>query len=286
MADQAAKLRQKLRGVHSHYHAKTIAVVSGKGGVGKSNIALNFSLSLASKGKKVLLFDLDVGMGNIDILLGKSSNYSIINLFENKLSIYDIIELGPKSLHYIAGGSGQDHIFYLNEERLQFFLEQLELLLREYDYIIFDMGAGVTRETIHYILAVDECILVTTPEPTSMTDAYSMIKHVLLQQPTKFHLIINRSKSKKQGIDIMNRMNSAVKRFLDHDVVPLGTIPDDSAVTDAVLAQQPFVIYNPKSKASVAIEHVTNHYLGEPEPSKKSDDSGFLNRLRRLITER
>ncbi|SFM31957.1 flagellar biosynthesis protein FlhG [Gracilibacillus orientalis] len=284
MTDQAAKLRQKLRDVHSHYHAKTMAIVSGKGGVGKSNIALNFSLSLASKGKKVLLFDLDVGMGNIDILLGKSSNYSIINLFENKLSIYDIIEVGPNSLSYIAGGSGQEHIFYLDEEKLQYFIEQLELLLAEYDYIIFDLGAGVTRETIHYILAVDECILVTTPEPTAMTDAYSMIKQVLLQQPIKFQLIVNRSKSKKQSIDIMNRMNSAVKRFLDHDVIPLGTIPDDSAVTDAVLAQQPFIIHNPKSKASVAIENVSNHYLGEP--SKKSDNSGFLKRLRKLMTER
>ncbi|MGP4040280.1 MinD/ParA family protein [Gracilibacillus sp. D59] len=284
MTDQAAKLRQKLKGVHSHYHAKTIAVVSGKGGVGKSNIALNFSLSLASKGKKVLLFDLDVGMGNIDILLGKSSNYSIINLFENKLSIYDIIEVGPYSLSYIAGGSGQDHIFFLDEQRLKYFHEQLELLMREYDYIIFDMGAGVTRETIHYILAVDECILVTTPEPTSMTDAYSMVKHVLLQQPIKFHLIINRSRSKKQGIDIMNRINSAVNRFLHHDITPLGTIPDDSAVTDAVLAQQPFILHNPKSRASAAIESLTNQYLGEPV--KKSNDTGFLNRLRRLMTER
>ncbi|GAE91608.1 flagellar synthesis regulator FleN [Gracilibacillus boraciitolerans JCM 21714] len=164
MSDQAARLRQKITGLNSQYHAKTIAIVSGKGGVGKSNIALNFSLALANEGKKVLLFDLDIGMGNIDILLGKSSRYSIINMFENNLSIYDIIESGPNSLSYIAGGSGQDHIFYLDEERVNFFIEQLELLLTKYDYIIFDMGAGVTRETIHYILAVDECMLVTTPE--------------------------------------------------------------------------------------------------------------------------
>ncbi|MGN8644980.1 MinD/ParA family protein [Gracilibacillus sp. HCP3S3_G5_1] len=284
MADQAAKLRKKLKGVHSQYHAKTIAVVSGKGGVGKSNIALNFSLSLAKKGKKVLLFDLDIGMGNIDILLGKSSSYSIINMFEKNLSIYDIIEIGPNALYYIPGGSGQDDIFLLDDERLQYFLEQLEQIMGEYDYIIFDMGAGVTHETIHYILAVDECILVTTPEPTSMTDGYSMIKHVLLQQATKFHLIINRSKNNKQGIEVMNRMHSAVKRFLDHEITTLGTIPDDSAVTEAVLAQKPFIIHNPKSKASVALEHVTNNYLGEM--SENSEGLGFLNRLRRFMTER
>ncbi|SHN16409.1 MinD/ParA family protein [Gracilibacillus kekensis] len=284
MSDQASKLRQKITGLNSQFHAKTIAIVSGKGGVGKSNIALNFSLSLANQGKKVLLFDLDIGMGNIDILLGKSSKYSIINMFENNLSIYDIIESGPNSLFYIAGGSGQDHIFYLDDERLDYFLEQLELLFREYDYIIFDMGAGVTRETIHYILAVDECILVTTPEPTSMTDAYSMVKHILSQQSIQFHLIINRSKSEKQGIDIMNRMSSAIKRFLHHDITPLGTIPDDESVVEAVIDQQPFILHNPKAKASKAIEQVTKQFLGEIPKIK--DNSGFLSKLKRLITER
>ncbi|MDX8046956.1 MinD/ParA family protein [Gracilibacillus sp. S3-1-1] len=284
MVDQAEKLREKLHISHDKYRAKTIAIVSGKGGVGKSNVALNFSISMAKKGQKVLLFDLDVGMGNIDILLGITSTYSIINMFENNLSIYDIIEVGPNALSYISGGSGQDNIFFLDEGRRQYFLEQLELVMKEYDYIIFDMGAGVTRETIHYILAVDECILVTTPEPTSMTDGYSMIKHVLLQQKTKFHLIINRSKDEKQGVDTMNRMRNVVKRFLQHDLIPLGTIPDDRAVTDAVLAQKPFILHNPYSKASKAIKIVTEQFLGEKR--EKVAESSFLSRLKRFLTER
>ncbi|UOQ85594.1 MinD/ParA family protein [Gracilibacillus salinarum] len=284
MVDQAAKLRERLKGMHQLPQAKTIAVVSGKGGVGKSNFALNFSLSLADRGKKVLLFDLDVGMGNIDILLGKNAKYSIFNLFENKLSIYDIIEIGPNSLYYIAGGSGHNHIFYLDQDKLTYFLEQLELLMTEYDYILFDMGAGITRETIHYILAVDECMLVTTPEPTALTDAYSMMKQVVHQQRVPFYLIMNRATNQKQGMEMMNRMTNVAKRFLQQDVHPLGIIPDDSSVTNAVIAQQPFVLHNRQSKASRAVQSIAGQYVGESV--KNQDNRGFLNKLKRLLTER
>ncbi|GAE91607.1 flagellar synthesis regulator FleN [Gracilibacillus boraciitolerans JCM 21714] len=118
-----------------------------------------------------------------------------------------------------------------------------------------------------------------------MTDAYSMVKHILLQHPVDIHLIINRSRNEKQGIDTMNRMVLTVKRFLKHDIrPPLGTIPDDSAVVEAVIAQHPFILHKPKSKASVAMEQITKQFLGEL--SKKKINSGFLNRLKRLITER
>lgn len=284
MDDQAEKLRQKLQKLSPQHTAKTIAIVSGKGGVGKSNIALNFALSLTRNEKKVLLIDLDIGMGNIDVLLGKTSTYSIVNMFENNLSIYDIIEVGPLSLSYIAGGNGQDHIFYLTKQKFQYFLTQLEQLFSEYDYIIFDMGAGITRETIHFILAVDECFLVTTPEPTSLTDAYSMIKHIVTRQPLQFHLIINRSTNYKQGIQLTNRMIDTVKRFLHQDIVPLGIIPDDRDVTDSVLKQQPFLLHKPRSKASLAIRNMTQQILGEV--SKTTNDSGFLSKIKKLITER
>ncbi|SER06885.1 flagellar biosynthesis protein FlhG [Gracilibacillus ureilyticus] len=281
--DQAAKLRSRIKGVHGKYHAKTVAIVSGKGGVGKSNIALNFGLSLADRGKKVLLFDLDVGMGNIDILLGKSSNSTIIQMFERNLSIYDIIESGPKDLSYIAGGTANHEIFSLDKGKLDYFIEQLELLLREYDYIIFDMGAGVTKESIHFILAADECIVVTTPEPTSLTDAYSMVKHILSNQETSIYLILNRALKQKQGDETIFRFTEVVKRFLQYDIHPLGVVPDDQAVTKAVLNQNPFVLDNPKSKASEAIIKITNQFLGEMP--QKQIGSRFLNKLMNFFAE-
>ncbi|PWU68855.1 MinD/ParA family protein [Gracilibacillus dipsosauri] len=281
--DQASHLRAKMKGIHHQNLAKTIAVVSGKGGVGKSNIALNFSLSLSKKGKKVLLFDLDIGMGNIEILLGRSSEHSILKIFEKNSSIYDIIESGPNTLSYIPGGNAQESIFQLGEEKLAHFLGQLELMLNDYDYVIFDLGAGVTQETIHYMKAVDDCLVVTTPEPTSITDAYSMVKHILSYKKTQVHLILNRVMNKQQGDMITNRMITAIKRFLEYDMFPLGMVPDDPVVMSAVIEQHPFLLKNPKSKASVAIDQITDQFLGIA-PRKKRKGKDFLKELKQYLS--
>src|SRR5690625_1210755 len=142
--DQASKLRQTMRSRRANRQAKTIAVVSGKGGVGKSNFTLNFALKLIEQKKSVLIIDLDIGMGNIDILLGLQSKHSIVQMYENNLPIHDIIEVGPNSISYIAGGSGLSKLFDLDEVKLNYFLNQFNKISTEYDYIFFDMGAGAT----------------------------------------------------------------------------------------------------------------------------------------------
>lgn len=284
MSDQAENLRQKLLRKHKEQSAKTLAIISGKGGVGKTNFALNFALSLCQENKKVLLLDLDIGMGNIDVLLGNTSKYSIINMLENNLSIYDIIELGPMTLSYVAGGSGHDHLFNVTKERFQYFLQQMETIFPRYDFILFDMGAGVTRESLNFILAVDECILVTTPEPTALTDAYSMMKHVLMEETIPFYLIINRVTSERQGILLINRLSNTAKRFLQQDIIPLGSIPDDQAVSDSVLVQRPFLLHKPKAKVSLVLKQITMQFLGEEV--KKHTEKGFLSKFRRLFIER
>ncbi len=287
MTDQAANLRNRMNHDSSKKIARTIAVVSGKGGVGKSNIALNFAITLSKKGKKVLLFDLDVGMGNIDILMGLTPKYSIINMFDEKMSIYGIIESGPYDLSYIAGGSGSNNIFHLNQDKLNYFLTELQTLFQDYDYIFFDMGAGVTQESIHYILAVDECMVVTTPEPTSLTDAYAMIKHITYQQhDMSFHLIINRAISKKNGIQTMSRFKNVVKRFLSIQINELGILPDDRAVTESVFAQKPFIIHKPKSASSKALEELVDVYIGNSTHLTHSSKPSFLKTLKRLLAER
>src|SRR5699024_7948467 len=130
-------------------------------------------------GKRVLIFDLDIGMGNIDILLGQQSKYTILDLFKDFIPIHDMIEAGPKGLSYIAGGSGLNDLLELDEEKLNYFFSQYELLTERYDYIFFDLGAGITKNSLSFILSSDECFLITTPEPTSIADAYSMIKHIV-----------------------------------------------------------------------------------------------------------
>ncbi|MCT2534541.1 MinD/ParA family protein [Aquibacillus koreensis] len=287
MSDQAAKLRRKLELLRNKRHAKTIAVISGKGGVGKSNFALNFSLGLLKKGKKVLIFDLDIGMGNIDILLGLSAKQSIANMFTHNLSIHDIIEVGPNSLSYIAAGSGLSDIFTMDQQKFTYFLDQLEDLMTSYDYIIFDMGAGITHGSLYYMLAADECIVITTPEPTSMTDAYAIIKHITNHN---FNLpllvLVNRIPNFKTGQEALERLQKVVQRFLHRDIIPLGLLPEDKTVVKAVTSQTPFMIYNPAADVSLALSQIVDQYVSDSINISETVPFSFVKRLKQLITER
>ncbi|WP_249869767.1 MinD/ParA family protein [Oceanobacillus saliphilus] len=282
--DQAEGLRRKLNSIHTPKEAKTISIISGKGGVGKSNFALNFSLTLMSKQKKVLLFDLDVGMGNIDILMGVRANKTIIDMFERKLSVHQIIETGPNGLSYIAAGTGLTNFFKLSEGDKSHFYEQFKELLQMYDYILFDMGAGVTEDGLFFILASDECIVITTPEPTSLTDAYGMIKHVINNQKTMpVHIVMNRSSTYQEGLKSLTRFKEVVIKFLDVQITPLGIIPDDKAVTQAVIRQVPYVLYNEKSKAAKAIKELTFNYLSNSKEIERASPFYFVRKLKQFI---
>ncbi|WP_226034929.1 MinD/ParA family protein [Aquibacillus saliphilus] len=287
MNDQAAKLRKKVEMLRAYRQAKTIAIVSGKGGVGKSNFALNFSLSLTKKRKKVLIFDMDIGMGNIDILLGLTPKYSIVDMFEEHLSIDDVIESGPNSLSYIAAGSGLADIFTMDEEKFDYFLNELEGLVNSYDYIIFDMGAGVSEATFYYMLAVDECIVITTPEPTSLTDAYAMIKHVSYKSAElPISLLVNRAQSQKSGQKTMERLQQVVLKFLEKEISPLGVLPDDKTVIRAVSSQTPFLTYDPNALVSVAINQIVDQYVNDRIDIEKKVPISFIKKLKNFIKER
>ena len=153
-------------------------MTSGKGGVGKSNFTLNFALTLQSKGYKVLVFDADIGLANIDVLMGISSKYNLYHLLKKEKTIWEIIQKGYNDLEFIAGGSGFNDLLRLTDEELDYFAEQVMQLNGYVDFIIFDTGAGLSKETLKFILAAEEAIVVTTPEPTSITDAYAIIKMV------------------------------------------------------------------------------------------------------------
>ncbi|WP_239984581.1 MinD/ParA family protein [Lentibacillus sediminis] len=282
-SDQAAELRRRLGKETAVKQARTIAVVSGKGGVGKSSIVINFSLELIKNGKKVLLIDLDVGMGNIDILLGFYASRSFADLFSGDVSMHDIIERGPEGLAYIAGGKGLGSLFSLDEEKRDYFYAEYRELAKQYDYILFDMGAGASEDSIFFILAADECIVVTTPEPTAITDAYSMVKQVVAKEPKMpFHIIMNRASSFKSGSKATERFQKVVLRFLSADVQRMGIIPDDKAVATAVIRQIPFTIMNSKSPASKTMKQLTRDYLME-ETETENNASTFLQKLRRFM---
>ncbi|WP_226376917.1 MinD/ParA family protein [Oceanobacillus halotolerans] len=263
---------------------KTISVVSGKGGVGKSNVALNFALELIQYKKKVLIFDLDVGMGNIDILLGLQAEQTIVDMFTKQLSIYDIIESGPKGLSYIAAGTGLTNFFALDQTKIDYFFQQYDQLIEVYDYIIFDMGAGITQDSLLFIMASDECFVVTTPEPTSITDAYSMVKHILNNKKNMpIYIIMNRTPSLKDGKKALERFQRVVSQFLGVTIHMMGVLPDDKVVTNAVMRQIPFTLLNDHAMVSKAIRQVTRNYITDTSDANKQDPFTFVQKLKHFI---
>ncbi|MBD8068281.1 MinD/ParA family protein [Bacillus sp. PS06] len=288
MSDQAENLRNQFKN-KGPKRTKTIAVISGKGGVGKSNFSLNFSLALSESGKKVLLFDMDIGMGNIDILMGVSSSYSFVDMFEKQLSLREIIKHVPDQLSYISGGTGLSGLFKLDQQKFDFFVNQLNGILPEYDCLIFDMGAGISEENLQFLLTVDEIFIITTPEPTAITDAYSAMKHICAYtKDIPFYLIVNKAHSEKEGIATIERIDHAVRHFLLKDTIKLGSLPEDKNVSKAVKSQVPFLFYSPKSNISKSMREIVKNYrlstLSQEEKNK--EHTPFIFKLRQLISKR
>lgn len=287
MTDQAAMLRKRFEQFHSDKKQKTLAVVSGKGGVGKSNFSLNFSLSLKRKGYSVLLIDMDIGMGNVDILMGSQPRYTIVDFFKNHASFSDIIHSGAGGIDFIAGGSGLTDFLDMEERQLERFFQEFESLMRQYDYILFDMGAGISTDSLKFILSVDDIIVITTPEPTSITDAYAAMKFIHLQKDDiPFYIVVNRTISTLDGKETYQKLKNVMGRFLDRDIINLGPIPDDQNVARAVRKQVPFIIFNENSQASKALSEIADRYCKQQFADPQDNKRPFMAKLKRLLFER
>lgn len=279
MIDQAKHLREKVlqkKSKKERRQTRIIAVTSGKGGVGKSNFALNFALSLVQQNRKVLIFDVDLGFANVDVLLGRSPKESIATMIDKDLSIWDILEEGPNGLLFISGGNGFNDLFQLDETRMNKFFSELSEIQGYVDYIILDTGAGLSYENMRFILAADDVILVTTPEPTSITDAYSVVKMVHAKDPNvHMKLIINQCTSEKEGRQTAHNFKKVTEQFLNKQIGTLGFIPSDINVSNAVKKQIPFLLAFPNSHASQAMQNVTSEFLQLAVPYKLGI-KGFL----------
>ncbi|MGI2328540.1 MinD/ParA family protein [Planococcus sp. YIM B11945] len=279
MVDQAKQLRDKVlkqKFKKDRRQTRILAVTSGKGGVGKSNFALNFALSLVAQNKKVLIFDVDLGFANIDVLLGRSPEESIASMLEKGLSIWDIIEEGPNGLLFISGGTGFNDLFQMDESKLNKFFEELSQIQGLVDYIILDTGAGLSYENLRFILAADDVVLVTTPEPTSITDAYSVVKMVHSRdQNVHMKLVVNQCTSDKEGVQTAENFKKVTEQFLSKQIGTLGFIPNDPNVPAAVKKQIPFTLAYPGTQATRAMQKLAGEFLELPVPYKLGI-KGFL----------
>lgn len=297
MSDQAERLRHlvesRSQGVpvpppwpDRERETRIITVTSGKGGVGKSNFTLNFSIALQQLGYRVLIFDADIGLANIDVLMGLSPNYSLYHLLKREKSIFDIVQVGYGGVRFIAGGSGFTDLLRLSEEELNHFAEQVSLLNGHFDFILFDTGAGLSKETLKFILAAHETFVVTTPEPTSLTDGYAVIKMVHQQEEAiQFRLVINRVTDGREGKATADKISLVARRFLGIDIPTLGYVTDDARVSQAVRKQMPFAAAYPNSDAAREIRTIAERYAGIHRAKREASPGikGFVSKMLHLL---
>ena len=285
MRDQAETLRLKMMKSQGAL-SKSIAIVSGKGGVGKSNFSTNFAFALISKGKKVLIIDMDIGMGNIHILLGMTPQYSLRDYLLGTQELEIVINDAPGGLSFISGGSGLDTVMEWSPEMFERLIQAFEYLQKEYDFILFDMGAGATQSSIELIVSVDEIIVISTTEPTSITDAYSMMKFICLQNPEKmFSIVSNRVTKGDDGNDAITRLQYAMRKFLGKETKILGFLPEDPVVHKAVIAQEPFLLLFPNAPISKRMFAIAETFVSPSSTEEVNIGDGFLGKLRSLFTK-
>ncbi|MGL4730164.1 MAG: MinD/ParA family protein [Clostridium sp.] len=267
MLDQASKLRQLANqntkiNKEKKTGAKIITITSGKGGVGKSNIVVNLAICLQKLGKKVLIFDADIGMGNDDILMGCFPKYNIFDIIFNEKDINEIIVEGPLGVKLLSGGSGLGRMDDLTDVQRQKFLKELEAL-NGYDYILMDTGAGVNKSVLSFISCCDDFVVVTTPEPTSLTDAYSLIKIIKhFNIKDNGNVIVNRVLEEKEGNTTFNKIKSAADKFLEVELNFLGMVSEDVKLTKSVRCQKPVCLKYPNAEVTGDLENIARRIEG------------------------
>lgn len=263
-----------------------IAVASGKGGVGKTNFATNLGILLARAGKRVIVMDADLGLANVNVLLGVIPTFNLYHVIKGQKKLTDIIIDTPQGIRIIAGASGFSKLANLTEEERHRFVEGM-MELGEADIVIIDIGAGVSRNVLSFVLPADEAIIVTTPEPTAITDAYGIIKAISAEsgQQVDIKLVVNRVSSLAEGRQVAERVINIAGQFLNVRVENLGLIFQDEAVSAAVMKQRPFVLAAPKCRATECMDHIAKRLLGMQIESKSHGLGGFLKNFLSLYKE-
>jgi len=236
---------------------RVVAVTSGKGGVGKTNIAVNLSICMARGGKRVLLLDADLGLGNVDVLLGLNPRYNISDLVSGEKSLDDVLVNGPSGIRIMPAGSGIVSLGELTGQQKDTVMSKLSLIERDTDLVIVDTGAGISNNVMYFNEAADEIILVTSPEPTAVTDAYAMIKIMSAwDRPAPIRLLVNSVRSNTEALEIYDNLRKVAKKFLGVPLDYSGCVFLDDSVTRSVQRQRAFMEEFPNSRASGCIKQL------------------------------
>jgi flagellar biosynthesis protein FlhG len=263
---------------------RIIAVSSGKGGVGKTNIAINLALSYAQMGKRVVVMDADLGLANVNVVLGIIPKYNLYHLIRKQKKMREIIQDTSYGIQIVAGASGFSKIANLTEEERSNFISELSDLSTA-DILIIDTGAGVSNNVLSFIAAADDVLIITTPEPTAITDAYGIIKIIATEIENVnlgLKLVVNRVKSVTEAKKVAERVINIAGQFLNLRVDYLGFVYDDEVVHSSVIKQRPFLVMDANGKASMCIRHI----MGRLENIEYKEGSGIARFLKRLFRSR
>lgn len=275
--DQAEQLRNiiKAKGTpqSSQPLARVITVTSGKGGVGKSNTSINLAVQFRKMGKRVIILDADFGLANIEVMFGAVPRYNLYDLIYKGKSIQEIITWGPMEIGFISGGSGIAGMANLSREYLLYIIQNLAQLDSLADIIIIDTGAGIADAIMEFLVASGEILVVTTPEPASITDSYSLLK-ALKRHPrfspemSKVKMIANRVENEQEGSVLFHKLEIVIARYLKMSMTYLGAVPQDAQLSKAVMQQIPVSIKDPNAKSSLAYERIAKSLMHFEEDQK------------------
>ncbi|MBO5055960.1 MAG: MinD/ParA family protein [Lachnospiraceae bacterium] len=271
--DQAEQLRNIIKANNNpRPAARIITVTSGKGGVGKSNTAINLAIQFRKMGQRVIILDADFGLANIEIMFGAVPKHNLCDLIYQGKNIREIITWGPMEVGFISGGSGIVGLSNLSRDYLIYIVQNLAELDTIADIIIVDTGAGISDAVLEFLVASGEILLVTTPEPTSITDSYSLLKALrhhprFSETASQIKVIANKVDNQNEGQVLFNKLNTVVGRYLKLPIMYLGAVPQDSQLSRAVMQQMPVSLQSPGAKSALAYEAIAakmmNKELGQ-----------------------
>jgi flagellar biosynthesis protein FlhG len=282
--DQASTLRQIVSDRKANEPAFTavrermrvIAITSGKGGVGKTNVVLNLCIALAKRNRRVFLLDGDMGLANVDVLLGLTPKFTLEHVLKGQKGINDVVLEGPFGLKVLPSSSGMSELSEMTFEQQMFLFQQLSQIDDQVDYLFIDTGAGVSSNVLRFDASANEIIVVASPEPTSITDAYALMKLLSIKYHIReFTLVANSVQSDEEGVGVFNRLNAACRQFLQVNLNFLGSVPFDMAIRKAVRQQRAVLDIYPGSPSAKSIARLAA-LLDEPSPAAPAAAKGAV----------
>lgn len=279
MADQAQQLRDYMR--QTRHRARVFAVSSGKGGVGKTSLSVNLAIALAAQGRRVVVLDADLGLANVEVLLGLNSMYNLQQVVQGEKRLEEVVVQGPGGIHIIPGCSGIARVADLGPEARDRILRGIDALQQRMDIIIIDTMAGIGQNAMTFAAAADEVLVVTTPEPSAIVDAYAAFKTVYqMREDAVVRLVVNQALNEPQAKAVGQKLHHVAQQYLGRRLEYLGFLPRDPHVSQAVMQSVPFTVRYPAAQASRGVEALASRLLNQHD-AQRGRVSEFFNRFAR-----